>query len=359
MTFDPQNMAPIKARLANWWQGGPMDRPLFFMKTEGDIPPPEAYFPNVESRWLDIDKRLDYEELRMANTRYHAEAYPFVSGDLGPGSLALLLGSHPGYAWDTVWYHPCFDDIANAHVTADPRQKFWAWTLEFSRRAVQRAAGRYVVEMPDLIENYDTLCSLLGTEELLYSMVDDPAEVHRLQGEVLACWKAAYDQIYGVVRGEDDGSGWGGFNAWAPGRMAKIQCDISLTVSRDMFAEFALPYFREQAKMVDYALYHLDGPGALQHADTVLSIPELKVIQWQPGAGAPEAIDPVWFDLQKRILASGRRIMIFMKPADPDTLIDRLERFIRTVGKQGVFIVLEWSLPSELCNRILEASYTW
>lgn len=36
-----------------------------------------------------------------------AEAYANFSAELGPGAMALYLGSEPVFAWDTLWFKEC------------------------------------------------------------------------------------------------------------------------------------------------------------------------------------------------------------------------------------------------------------
>ena len=349
-----------KRRLKTWWAREETDRPLFMMFSTRNLPAPNDYFSNVEESWLNIDKRLAYEELRMECTTLFGEQYPGVSASLGPGSLALLIGSPPGFFWDTVWYGPCFDDIATANIKRPLDTPYWTWTLDYTRAAIKRAAGRYMVELPDLIENFDTLASVCGMEELMMSALDEPEAIHRLQRQTLDAWKEAFEAIYALIKDEENGMSVGGFNLWAPGTVAKLQCDASVMLSKGMFDDFVAPYLKEQAAYLDYALYHLDGPNALQHFDTILGMKEIKAVQWQPGSAYPAAIDPAWFDVQKRILDSGKSLLIFVKPGDEETLPQRLEAFVREIGHRGVAFVIEQNLKDErTAQTILEAAPSW
>ena len=55
--------------------------------------------------------------------------------------------------------------------------------------------------------------------------------------------------------------------------------------------------------------YHLDGPGELPHLDALLSIPELKGVQWIPGAGQPDYTH--WPEVYRKIRAAGKLIQIY------------------------------------------------
>jgi hypothetical protein len=340
--------------MQQWWTQSNTDRPLWVMHTRGDVPAPQAFFPTLHDRWFNIQKRLDYDELMIQNTQYHGENYPGVSAFLGPGSLALMLGSTPGLQWDTVWYHP-----SPRGLDMSLNSEYWEWTLNFTRRALERAQGRYAVEMPDLIENTDVLASLLGIEPMLVGMLEEPDEIHRMQQDLLNAWLRAFDELYDIIKDASGNMSYGGMHLCAPGKTSKLQCDNAVMLSKTQFDAFVAPYLARQAEAIGYALYHFDGPNALQHTDTVLDIKALKAIQWQPGAAYPDGADPTWYDLQRRILKSGKSVMVFMKVGDPNTLHRRLEAFIKNIGKRGVMVVVEESVEPALAEKIINDSYKW
>lgn len=80
------------------------------------------------------------------------------------------------------------------------------------------------------------------------------------------------------------------FSSWAPGKMSKLQSDISTMISQDDYRRFVQPFIREQCQKIDYTLYHLDGVGAMHHLPALLEIEELNAIQWTPGVGEPQEV---------------------------------------------------------------------
>ena len=48
------------------------------------------------------------------------DVLPMATADLGPGSLAAFLGSPPGFAEDTVWFHPVFEATDEPENAAAP-----------------------------------------------------------------------------------------------------------------------------------------------------------------------------------------------------------------------------------------------
>ena len=51
-------------------------------------------------------------------------------------------------------------------------------------------------------------------------------------------------------------------------------------VSKETFDDLFLPGIRQECRHAEASLYHLDGPNALTHLDSLLEIPELDAIQW-------------------------------------------------------------------------------
>ena len=57
-----------------------------------------------------------------------------------------------------------------------------------------------------------------------------------------------------------------------------------------MFDE-SKPELAASCRRLKNAFYHLDGLGQLPHLKSLLSIPELKGIQWVPGDGQPDVTE--------------------------------------------------------------------
>jgi hypothetical protein len=83
-----------------------------------------------------------------------------------------------------------------------------------------------------------------------------------------------------------------------------LQSDFSYMISPRMFQHFVLPSLTSWCDALDYAFYHLDGPGQVKHLDVLLSIPRLRGIQWVPGEGRPPAHE--WLPLLRRVRDAGK-----------------------------------------------------
>jgi hypothetical protein len=79
---------------------------------------------------------------------------------------------------------------------------------------------------------------------------------------------------------------------------------------------------------LDFAFFHMDGVGQLNHLDQLLSIPNLRGIQWIPGAGQPEPEE--WLDVLKKIREAGKLCQVYVTRAG-------MEKIISALGWQGFY----------------------
>ena len=341
-----------KANLVKWWahQGlalsltAPREKPL------EKVPKPEKPADLLAS-WLDPQYRCSKAEHEMANTFYGGEAFPYFDVILGPGSLGTFLGAKPGFTDRTVWYDPCIaDPDACGPIRFDPKgNRWWDAHLALVDEGLRRSRGRYLVGMPDLIENIDTLAALRGTEPLLMDLIERPAWIHPRLAEINQAFFAAFDAIFERIRDADGGNAFAAFQIWGPGRTAKVQCDFSCMISPAMFREFVVPYLAAQCQWLDYSMYHLDGTTALQHLDALLAIEPLDAVEWTPQHGIPGGGSPQWYDLYRRILKGGKSVQaVGVAASEVVPLLD-------AVGPKGMYVGAHCQNPQELetlCKQV-------
>ncbi len=177
-------------RFVAWWQGQILDRVALAVRAPRDHPLGEtADLPEPEDDldyWTDPAYRIGQAERTFNRTAYLGEAFPFYAPQIGPGSMALYLGSKPTLDKRTVWYNPIWGSLAAPPTLEyDPDTEWWQRNLALVREGVQRGEGRYLVTLPDVIENLDVVASLRGTEPLLYDLIEHPRSVHAAQRQIL------------------------------------------------------------------------------------------------------------------------------------------------------------------------------
>lgn len=339
-----------------WWRGAAIDRVLLQVYApKKDVPPstqPEAP-KSFEQQWLDIENRLQWFDWHLNRTYYAGDAFPYFNPELGPGTFSTFIGAKPEFASNTVWYHPCVDDIPNAKPPVfDENNKYWRFLQDISRKSVERFEGRALTAFPDLIENLDTIASLFGTNELLMAMVDYPEKVHEFQRAILPLYLEYHSRLYDIIKDEVGGSSFCQFYIYGIGRTAKLQCDFSAMISPKMFEDFLVPYMVPQCEALDHTVYHWDGRCALQHEGPLLGMEPLQAIQWTPGAGEPLVGDPVWYPMYHRVRAKGKSLLLI--GITPDKVQDVVEE----LGPEGLHLVT-WAGSEEEADDLVRRSYDW
>ncbi len=332
--------------LEDWWDGkgcaldirAPKDEPWETLP----VPPPP---PTPEIMWTDLDLRIDHQLSQLGRLWYGGAAFPYLDTEIGPGSLGLFLGCEPGFAWNTVWYEPCLEDLSQT-VSIDPDNRWYRLHQEFRRKAVEAAKGRVLVGLPDLIENLDVLAQLRGPQQTMLDLIEEPELVKARIREINEAFFEAYDKLAEVDQ-------WGGtcfaaFQIWSKGKCAKLQCDCNAMISPAMFREFVAPELERQAAWLDRSMFHLDGEQAIIHLDDLLQIESLDAIEWTPIAH--DGGDPKWYDLYRRIKAGGKSVQAI------DVYPDQVLPMLDAVGPEGMFLTV-WCESEAEGRELLQRVY--
>ena len=136
---------------------------------------------------------------------------------------------------------------------------------------------------------------------------------------------------------------------WSDRPSTDLQSDFSIMMSPEMFDEYFLPFIDEQTTMVERTLYHLDGPGAVRHVDSLLSLPYLDGIQWVPGAGAKPTVE--WLPLLQKIQDAGKLVYAYCDQHS-------VRRILSELRPEGVMLVTSCESVEE-AERLLENVAAW
>jgi hypothetical protein len=296
-------------------------------------PPPPR---DPEMRHADPDYVTASSHYWLANCELPLDTLPLGRVELGPGSLALHLGSTPGFSDDTVWFHPVErQEVLEAPLRLDRANRWWLRQLELIDAAVSRSGGRYPVGCPDLIENLDVLASLRGSQDLMVDLLERPGWAKQRIAEINTAYVEAYEAIHARIAAPDGSSAFWAFQLWGPGRTAKVQCDAAAMISPAMFDAFVLPALSEQCAWLDFAMFHLDGTQAIPHLPSLLRIPGLDAIEYTPQAGLEGGGHERWWPLYRSILAGGKSVQVVgARPAEVAPLLN-------AIGTRGVCVHVE------------------
>ncbi len=288
----------VRKRWDAFWLGE-SERPLLHA-----IEPREGVEPVRKPRPYDcafgeIDPIID-QVLGWASTHeFLADTIPSYMITFAPDHFAALLGAEIANSGQgsTNWVEPCFTSLDDVEISFRRDGRWWERTRECIEKFRERCDGKLIITGTHFQGSLDCLVAMYGTQPLLLDMAIAPEKVLRALKQVdraLADARAAMADALDIPE-------WGSLNRfgmYSRGSIDVPQCDVSCMISTEMFNEFELPYLINEVESVDSSIYHLDGPDALQHLESLCSIESLDMIQWMPGEGY---YDDDWRELNSRI----------------------------------------------------------
>ena len=310
--FSKQNWNNIRSVYNAWWKRE-LERPvinLTFTAAPSDIEKPKDYI--AQQMWqypedTPVEQILQNDLYTLSTQRFTADAYPMVLPDYGAGVNAAFCGCKPIRGNGTVWFHPPAPDInpQDLHLTHHPESKLYNLIREYYEKAREIFEDNVVLGMTHLNNGIDTVARFFDAEPMLLALHDYPEEIKRLVSEnhrLFLNYLKEFSNCMGKVPGY---SCWGGIYGEKP--WFGVQSDFCYMIGPDDFQEFILPELEQCWQLNSEAnFYHLDGPGQLIHLDAILDSPNLRCVQWVPGAGAAAPIE--WPEIYKKITEKGKNI---------------------------------------------------
>ena len=291
---------------------------------------------------------IEQNRLIMEHTYYGGDAFPFASVDLGASGHAGFFKGAKYQIEDTVWFFPSLNDFEELEF--DENSYLYRQTLETVKSFVEDSQGDYCVCMPDSTGNADALAHLMGSEELLVSMIEEPERTQKALSKIQNSYQDIMTKVYGMVKDVNQGGsciGW--LHTWAPGFHAQMQCDMSVMISNPMFKEFIMPELRAQCDLLEYPLYHFDGIEQLRHLDDLLSLPNLKTIQWTQVVGQPPCTD--FIPQLQKIQAAGKNLLIAVDA-------NQIRPLMENLSSRGLYL-LTWANSKDEADTILKDVTRW
>jgi hypothetical protein len=354
--FTDSTWQSLESRWKSWWEGR-CDDPMVVLECsrEGS----KVDFDDLYGHLTRYGKNtapakvIDDIDAALGEIEYKGDAFPRWWPNYGSGVLAAFLGSPVEFVDNTTWFHNAgFSGgfTINLEMT-DPDG--WAdRIMQVTEEALLRWGERIVFGYPDIGGNLDVLASLFGSSELLMATLDQGEDIRRLVDSVTRFWIDFFRRFEALLKA-------GGARPWrsswipamAPSTTYPLQCDFSIMIGEEMFKEFALPDLSVCCDEVDYPFYHLDGPGADRHLEDLLSLENLRGIQWIPGAGAPPAEE--WIDLLGRIREGGKLCQVYVEAEGAVKICEELggKGFLFCIG--GKEAMLPTEKEGDTCLQLL------
>jgi 5-methyltetrahydrofolate--homocysteine methyltransferase len=342
--FNHERWQEVKKNSCSWWDGK-LGRPLIQMILTGRDPGrPEPRLKHVAKEITSYDLQVTPDDIvdnwdyYLSGLEFLGDAFPRIWPDFGAGVLASFMGALPEAGNGTVWFHPDKDrEIKDLHFELDLKNVWLGRVKKIIKTAMERWGGLVQVGMTDLGGNLDVLSTFRPGEKLLMDLVDFPDEVKRLAWEEHKAWWKAFEDINSVLKPRNPG-----YTAWSPifseTPYYMLQCDFCYMIGPAMFDEFVKPELEASCKKLDHAFYHLDGVGQLPHLDSLLSIKELKGVQWVPGAGKEQG--EAWPEVYHKIIKAGKRAQFVGSWRKFDKLVEK-------VGGAENFVIFGYATQEE------------
>ncbi len=342
------------ARQDAFWQREIIDRPVICItlpRQEKRYPTPKPKdWKSQRERWEDSEYIAELAVANVMNTEYLGDALPVAWPNLGPDVFSAFLGAELEYGETTSWSKPILHDWRNAlKVSFSEDNYYWRKILEMTDALLVAGKGRFYTGITDLHPGGDAIAALRDPLQLNLDLVDAPHEVKKLLGYVNEVYFRVFDFYCDKLQTAGQAiSSWPGIVSTR--RWYVPSNDFSCMISKEMFDEIFLPGIAAECRHTEASIYHLDGPNALQHLDSLLAIPELSAIQWVPGAGHGSAKD--WLPIYKKCQAAGKGLQIGVS-------VDEWEIIRKELRPEGLWLGIYGLRRAEEAEALLRQAAKW
>ncbi len=363
--INKSNWEGTKAKWASYWKRQNSGAPLMCIvanKEEARDLELEAVLKSksMEDKYFDAKRIVDRFRYYANTHEYMAESFPNLSIDFGPGSMAAYLGCDIVFDNNTVWFQHFVDNWADyKKLEFDPDNKWFKKHIKLFEDVKALTGDDFLIGIPDIIENLDTLGSMRGVQETIFDLLDYPDEMKKRLNELDDIYYDYYDRFYDIVKDKDGGSCYTVFQIWGPGRTAKLQCDFSAMMSPNQYREFVQGSLDKQSQNLDHVLYHLDGPDAIKHADAIMEIDKIDALQWTSGDYGPDGTMEEWYGIYDKAVEAGKGLWVKVYSGEFETWLERLDKLVHRYGTNALFLYFS-PMPMEQAEKLMEhANKNW
>lgn len=352
-----ENIPDWEKRLAHqdaFWDCANDDQPVVFMqvpKKKKVMPYPDGTkFKSIRERWFDPQFHAENALAFVSNTDFLCDALPNVWPNLGPDLFCAFLGSELEFAETTSWSSPILDDYTDGERLHFSENNFYYRKLnEMTDALLEAGKGKFYVGYTDFHPGGDAVAALRGPMNLNFDLIENPDAVKNFRKRIDHIYFDTIDLMY--KRLMNAGQPCATWCNIVSSKKWTIACnDFSCMISKKMFDDVFLPGIIEECRFFEKSIYHLDGPGALQHLDSLLDIKELNAIQWVYGEGHGRASD--WMHIYRRIQQAGKGMQISLD-------LDEIDFFMENLRPNGLWIGIYDVKDIETAKEVIKKIEKW
>lgn len=334
-----------------FWSNAVIDRPpvvIEFNKNESENILYTEKMPEAKNgNWLDADYQLEKTLRRVAGTEYFGDALPVAFPELGSNVLSAYLGLKSDDDELGSWSQETLLDWNDTEkIKFDENNFLWKRAKEITEAFLESGKNKFYTGQADFNPGGDAIAHLRGAMNLSAELIEYESEIKnflkKLNEEYFKIKDMSFQKL---LKASQPFSAWP--NIVSSMKWSLVSNDYSCMVSKEMFDNIFLPGIIEECRNTDASIYHLDGPDALRHLDSLLDIPELNAIQWIYGIGNGKASD--WMHVYKKCRDAGKGIQIFIYK-------EELDFFMENLKPEGVWLqirdVQSWGEAENILRKI-------
>lgn len=344
-----------KERIDAFWERELIDRPVvqfgLAKPVEERVPLPPVHHATSEERWLDAEYQAELHLALLANQEFLGDSMPVAYPNLGPEVFSAFYGCPIHFGdYGTSWTEPILKDWHDAEtLKLDWDSPYLKKLHEMTDAFLEIGRGKFITGMTDWHGGGDAIAALRDPQQLALDMLLHVDEVKALLSRLEADYFQVYDVFYHKLRAADQPiSTW--LSLVSDCKFYVPSNDFSIMISKEMFDDIFLPGIARECRFLEHSIYHLDGPGALRHLDSILSIPDLDALQFVPGAGNEGFAR--WVEVYRRAQAAGKGIQVFCQ-------LDELDLVMETLDPRGVFLSVSGVSSREAAEALLRRLEQW
>ncbi len=340
-------------RVEAWFNREIIDRaPIRFHRhnAEYDSVISNSGHASLKDRWMDAEFQAKSFLDSVKGKLFNAETFPVYMPNLGPNFYAAVHGAELEFGEVTSWCEPIIQEESDlSKIKFDKENPYYQNMHALTDAALEICDGQFLVGYTDLHPGMDCAAAWRGTENLCMDMMLAPEQVKKLMELSSRHFLEVYDDFDKKLKAAGMPSvTW--MNFPVEGRLHIPSNDFSFMIAPSQFDEFALPTLQSEVKTMTHNIFHVDGKGVANHIDSILSVKEVRAIQWVQGMADD-------YPVMQHI-----PFIKYLQSGDVAVIVDLdkqdLEAFMKEISPKGIFLWVATDNKEEE-EAIIKRLLTW